>query len=84
MVDGPLRAGKSTLAFSLASTLHRMGREVEVLDGDGCTHLMGRDNAGVGSYYGSYDAPEIFDCLAPGDLDLKILSGSVVGFPYVP
>ena len=35
----------------------------------GCSHLIvGRDHAGVGSYYGPFDAHHIFDTLAPGSL----------------
>ena len=40
----------------------------------GCSHLVvGRDHAGVGSYYGPFDAHHIFDQLWPGALICKPL-----------
>jgi sulfate adenylyltransferase len=40
----------------------------------GCSHLIiGRDHAGVGSYYGPFDAQKIFDKLNPGDLYIQPL-----------
>jgi sulfate adenylyltransferase len=40
----------------------------------GCSHLVvGRDHAGVGSYYGPFDSQTIFDELWPGALECKPL-----------
>ena len=40
----------------------------------GCSHLIvGRDHAGVGDYYGPFDAHKIFDEIPKGSLELKPL-----------
>ena len=49
----------------------------------GCSHLVvGRDHAGVGDYYGPFDAHHIFDTVPPGGLKTEPLKIDVTFFCY--
>jgi len=49
----------------------------------GCSHLViGRDHAGVGSYYGPFDAQHIFDQLPAGSLVIQPLKIDVTFYCY--
>ena len=49
----------------------------------GCSHLIvGRDHAGVGSYYGPFDAHKIFDEIPKGSLETQALKMDVTFWCY--
>jgi sulfate adenylyltransferase len=49
----------------------------------GCSHLIvGRDHAGVGKYYGPFDAHKIFDAVPPGALETQPLKMDVTFWCY--
>ena len=49
----------------------------------GCSHLVvGRDHAGVGDYYGPFDAHHVFDTLPPGSIETEPLKIDITFFCY--
>lgn len=49
----------------------------------GCTHLVvGRDHAGVGDYYGPFDAHHIFDTVPPGSMEIQPLKIDITFYCY--
>jgi sulfate adenylyltransferase len=49
----------------------------------GCSHLVvGRDHAGVGSYYGPFDAHHIFDQIDQGSLEIQPLKIDITFYCY--
>ncbi|HYC46131.1 MAG TPA: sulfate adenylyltransferase [Burkholderiales bacterium] len=49
----------------------------------GCSHLIvGRDHAGVGSYYGPFDAHHVFDEIPPGALETRPIKLGVTFWCY--
>ena len=49
----------------------------------GCTHLVvGRDHAGVGNYYGPFDAHRIFDTLPAGSMGIQPLKIDIAFYCY--
>ena len=49
----------------------------------GCTHLVvGRDHAGVGDYYGPFDAHHIFDTLPSGSMEIQPLKIDITFFCF--
>ena len=50
----------------------------------GCSHLIvGRDHAGVGDYYGPFDAHHIFDTLWDGALKTQALKIDIAFYRYL-